>query len=123
VKCGATKTPKTSEAMFKQGSFLNKSGIANCQFSRRSGKASVQRDAGSSIRFQLSPFETSSITLNSALSVELNKLDYDTKILTQDKIKTTKDVELQTIALNERTEAREHRKKDTIRILNTKQKL
>jgi hypothetical protein len=55
--------------------------------------------------------------------VELNKLDYDTKILTQDKIKTTKDVELQTIALNERTEAREHRKKDAIRILNTKQKL
>jgi hypothetical protein len=55
--------------------------------------------------------------------VELNKLDYDSKILTQDKIKTTKEVELQTIALNERTEPREHRKKDAIRMLNTKQKL
>jgi hypothetical protein len=60
---------------------------------------------------------------HSALCVELNKLDYHTKILTQDKIKTTKDVELQTIALNKRTEAREHRKKDLIRILNTKQNL
>jgi hypothetical protein len=120
---GQQKTPKTSEAMSKQGNFLNNSGIANCQFSRRSGKAYVQRDVGSSIRFQLSPFETSSITLNSALSVELKKLDYDTKILTQDKIKTTKDVQLQTIALNERRKARAHRKKTPIRMLNTKQKL